>query len=151
MNSRNPHTDAYPAYGWGLYGVCGPGRYTAQRLYSLPSQVVAGSMYVLLLQGTRSGAVHVVRRDRADPRMATVMAAKVESLGELPRRLVDALSTLPADRATDTILSILQDSCLLSPRSDGTTLAPATPRAAFGLPFVELDEDGAVHACVVSV
>jgi hypothetical protein len=126
-------------------------RHTAQRLYSLPAQVVAGRMYVLLLRGTGSGVVHVVRRDGADPRMATVMAAKVENLGELPRRLVDALSTLPADRATDAILSILQDSCPLSPRSDGPTLAPATARAAFGLPLVELDEDGAVRACVVSV
>jgi hypothetical protein len=108
-------------------------------------------MYVLLLQGAGSGAVYLFRREEADPRMATVMAAKARDLGELPRLLVDALSKVPAGLAAETLLSVVQDRCSLSPRAAGPTLAPVTPRAAFGLPLVELDEAGVVRACVVSV
>jgi hypothetical protein len=142
---------ASPELSWELYGVSGPQRRTARWLYSLPSGVIARRLYVLLLQGASRGTVHVFKREGADPRMAAVMAATADDLGSLPRMLVEALSKAPAGGAADEVLSVLQGNCSLSPQSDGPTLAPVTPRAAFGLPLVELDEPGVVRACVLAV
>jgi hypothetical protein len=136
---------------WELYGVSGPLRRTAQRLYALPAQVVARRLYVLLLQGATRGAVYVYRRQDADPKMASVMAAAADDVGALPRMLVDALSKAPAGGAAEEVLSVLHGNCSLSSQSAGPTLAPVTPRAAFGLPLVELDEAGVVRACVLAI
>jgi hypothetical protein len=139
-----------PESDWELYCVCGPLRRTAQRLYALPSQIVASRLYVLLLQGATRGTVYVFKRTEADPKMATVMAATAENLGNLPRMLLDALSKAPAADAAEEVLSVLHGTCSLSPQSADPTLAPVTPRAAFGLPLVELDEAGVVRACVLA-
>jgi len=136
---------------WELYGVSGPLRRTAQRLYALPAQVVARRLYVLLLQGATRGAVYVYRRQDADPKMASVMPAAAGDVGALPRMLVDALSKAPAGGAAEEVLSVLHGNCSLSSQSAGPTLAPVTPRAAFGLPLVELDEAGVVRACVLAI
>jgi hypothetical protein len=130
--------------------VSGPLRRTAQRLYALPAQVVARRPYVLLLQGATRGAVYVFEPD-ADPKLATVSAATADDVAALPRMLVDALSKAPAGGAAKEVLSVLHGTCSLSPQSAGPTLAPVTPRAAFGLPLVELDEGGVVRACVLAV
>jgi hypothetical protein len=142
---------ASPGLSWELYGVSGPLRHAAQRLYALPAQVVARGLYVLLLQGATRGAVYVFKRQDAEPRMATVAAATVGDLGGLPRMLVDALSKAPSDGAAEEVLSVLHGNCSLSSQAAGPTLAPVTPRAAFGLPLVELDEAGVVRACVLAI
>ena len=143
--------EASPGPGWELYGVCGPLRHTAQRLYALPSELLDRRLYVLLLQGATRGAVYAFQREDADPRMATVMAANPPDLGKLPQLLLDALRTAPTSQAAEEVLAVLHRSCQLSSQSDGPTLAPVTPRAAFGLPLVELDEAGVVRACVLAV
>jgi hypothetical protein len=151
LSTQTSGGDARPELGWELYGVCGPQRRTAQQLYALPTQVVARHLYLLLLQGADHGLVYVFRREGSDPSLATVMAASVHDLGELPRRLLGVLSDIPAELAPEAVLSILQASYSLSPKSDGPARAPVTPRGAFGLPLVELDEAGVVRACVVAV
>ncbi len=136
---------------WELYGVSGPLRRTAQRLYALPAQIVTRRLYVLLLQGATRGAVYVYRRQDADPRMSSVMAAPADDAGDLSQMLVDAVSKAPAADAAEEALSVLRRNCSLSSQSAGPTLAPVTPRAAFGLPLVELDEAGVVRACVLAI
>lgn len=133
----------------------GPARRVARWLYSLPADVVAAQLYILLLQGVARSGVYVFRREPADPRTATVLAAEGDGLGDLP----SALATVLAEDRTgnggaasvvDAALALLEGSCSSPPEPSAPALAPSTPRGAFGLPLVTLDERGAVTACVVS-
>jgi len=132
----------------------GPARRVARWLYSLPTDVVAAQLYILLLQGAARSGVYAFRREPGDPRTATVLAAEGEGLGDLPSTLATVLAEARTGKGAasvaDVALALLDRACSSPSERPEPALAPSTPRGAFGLPLVTLDERGVVSACVVT-
>jgi hypothetical protein len=137
---------------WELHCVSGPRRSVARTLFALPQAIVSAPLYVLFLGGEKSAAVHIYECVDEDQRKVTRSVWKSPALGDLPRRALTVLATRQWANAAggsprDAVCSLLAAECSFS--TSAPALAPATARAAFGLPL-DSTAGAVVRACVMA-
>jgi hypothetical protein len=137
---------------WKWHCFSGPRRDVAKSLFSLPQEILSSPLYTLLLAGENCGAVHIYECVDQDQRKVTRSFWKAPALGDLPSRVLSVLAALPrTDDASGSPRDAVR-SLLAAERSFSTSapaLAPATARAAFGLPL-DSTAGAQVCACVIA-
>ncbi|MEU8379181.1 hypothetical protein [Streptosporangium sp. NPDC048865] len=122
---------------WEAHVVAGPRRHVAAWLFALPREVVARERYALLLEGSDGAEIHAA--ERAEDGKVSMRVARMA-------RLDAALARLPYGADVEELWSWWPATFAFT--ASPPALAPATPRAAFGLPLDSLDGD-VVRAAVL--
>ena len=133
-----------------VYAFSGTRARVAQRLYGLPGDLVARPVYTLLIQAGARAEIRILERDADSETTGTVEVWQGSSLDGLPARILQLVvdGSVAARSGSTDILSAVRENRDFT--SLGSTLAPATPRAAFGHAIRTYDGEPSIHATVVA-
>lgn len=115
---------------WQAHCLTGPYRDVGIGLFSLPHSVVTGPWYLLLLQIDERAGVHLFTRQVVDDPLVVSHEWTGLGFGDLPATVFRSARerNSPSD-----IETALRSRCGLT--SSTPSLAPVSPRGAFGRPF----------------
>jgi hypothetical protein len=118
---------------WQVHALNGPYRAVGVSLFALGRSVVESPWYLLLFEaGDRAGAYLFTRLEQ-DPTRLVCHEGEQSGMGDLPARMLRAASM---SDSTDELESVLRAECTLT--SSDPSLAPISPRGAFGRPYDSL-------------
>lgn len=119
---------------WELCAVTGVRRTVAGALYGLPREIALRDRCLLFLRVEGAAEIHHFARTAAEPGSVTVRVWRGAALGDVPARCLDLLSRGAAPEsaggAVGALLAGLGGWTAAPP-----SLAPISPRGAFGLPL----------------
>lgn len=131
-----------------VYAFSGARDRVARRLYGLPGDLVKRPVVILLVQAGERAEIRILERDRGEGTTATVEVWQGSSLDGLPARILRLVVDAAAPSGTTDILPAVREDREFTPL--GSTLAPATPRAAFGHAIRTYDGEPSIQATVVA-
>lgn len=132
-----------------LHYFAGPVREVTAKLFSLPSDLVMRTFYVLLVQGRNSAEVRVFRRAGPDNREGSVEVWRGSSLGDLPSRVTLLINENSSEDLREAVISALNNYCDF--QALGVVPCPISARGAFGHPLRLFAEETAVQAYVIAM
>lgn len=128
------------------HAFSGSPRAVAEQLFALPRSVVEGRFFALLLESDSGASIRVFERAAVGDEHGTVRDWHGSHLGDLPARVVAALTTesAPARSVHDMICGM--------GRFTAAAEAPCPPsaRGAFGHELRQHDGGAGVRACVIT-
>lgn len=134
-----------------VYAFSGARARVAHRLYGLPGDLVARPVYMLLIQAGARAEIRILERDGGSGTTGTVEVWQGSSLDDLPARILRLVvgGTAAAGSGSPDILPAVRENREFT--SLGSTLPPATPRAAFGHAIRTYDGEPSIQATVVAL
>ncbi|MFD7660204.1 hypothetical protein ACFV4N_40025 [Actinosynnema sp. NPDC059797] len=117
---------------WRFHCLTGSYREVAVALFGLPPAVVAHDWYLLLLATDGGSGAHLFTR-AGDGARVLCHEWSGQGFGDLPAAVLRAVWETGA---TDRVEEVLRSRCALA--TSGPSLAPISPRGAFGGPFDSL-------------
>ncbi|MFI9154614.1 hypothetical protein [Streptomyces sp. NPDC053367] len=126
----------YP--GWEWYSVTAARRDAAGVLFGLPREIAGRDRYALFLQIRDEAEIHLFERPAPQSEEIAVRVWRGPRLGDLPGRCLRALAAAGRSPSAggEAVRDVLAEAGVWTAAK--TSLAPVSPRGAFGLPFDSL-------------
>jgi hypothetical protein len=133
-----------------FHAFAGSPREVAIGLFALPPDVVTGSFYAFLMQGSGGAEVRLFTRGDADSGHGSVEVWRGPGLSDLPGLIAGLLMARTAEQSPrESVVSALRDCGEFQPL--GIVPCPTTARGAFGHPIRPLRGEEFIQAYVVTI